>query len=158
MNCPIERRDIGELLEFCARRLPAERAAWLEQHLSACSACRDFVAGQRAVWQALDRWEAPAVAPDFNRRLYQRIAAQTGWRDRWLTPFRALLVRQGLPIAAAACLIVVAGLVSDRPSPVAHSQPATVDNLQPEQVDHVFDDMQMLSDFTRVTRSEPGEL
>ena len=158
MTCPIERRNSVELLEFCACRLPAERAAWLEQHLSACSVCRDFVAQQRAVWQALDRWEAPAISADFNRRLYQRIAAQTGWRDRWLAPLRGLLVRQGLPIAAAACLIVVAGLISERPSPVARPQAATVDNLQPEQVDHVFDDIQMLSDFTQVTRAEAGEL
>ena len=158
MKCPLESKHSVDLLEFSSHKLDAPRTAFLEEHLKSCSACREFVAGQRAIWQALDAWEAPEIPSDFDRRLFRRLEQKAGWGDRWLPVLRTLLVRQGLPIAAAACLILVAGLVSERPAPSPHPPVAAVDNLQPEQVEHVLDDMQMLSDFTKTTRAEAGEL
>lgn|SRR5581483_1245831 len=158
MNCPIEKS--AEWLAFSAHRLEPPETARLQKHLESCSTCREFVEKQQAVWQALDLWEAPPIAADFDRRLYQRLDQKETWQDRWLRPLRVLLVRQGLPVAAAACLIVVAGLVSQRPPDVSHPRHAqtAVENLQPDQVDHALDDLQMLGDFTSAARSDASEL
>ena len=103
MNCPLKRVETTDLLlEYSARRLDASRAAALGRHVEACAECSAFLAGQRAVWDALDEWEAPPVSMDFNRRLWQRIdrrncpgiaaylrpsGRQTGSRYfRWLQP------------------------------------------------------------------------
>jgi len=158
MKCPME--NSADLLAYSAHGLEAAAAAKLEQHVESCRACREFVEKQRAVWLALDGWEAPPVTSDFDQRLYQRLEQSESWRDRWLAPLRVLLVRQGLPVAAAACLIVVAGLVSQRPAdvPVPKQTQVAVENLQPEQVDHVLDDLQMLGDFTKAARADADEL
>jgi len=158
MKCPMEKS--AELLAFSTNKLAPPEAAELQRHLESCPGCREFVENQRAVWQALDAWEAPPITADFDRRLYQRIEQAETWRDRWLRSWSVLFVRQGLPVAAAACLIVVAALVSRRPADVAAPRPtqAVVENLQPDQVDHALDDLQMLGDFTTAARSEAGEL
>lgn len=159
MKCP---REIGEdagLLAYSARRLEGPRALELEGHLETCSACREFVAEQRAVWQALDAWEVAPVSADFDRRLYRRIEQEGSAWDRLLRPLRWLTLRHAVPVAAAACLLVVAGwMVEQRPArvaaPPAASPQATV---QADQVEHAFDDMNLLSDFTRTTRSDAGD-
>jgi hypothetical protein len=159
MICPMENGDHTELLAFSAGKLQEARSGEIREHLETCSACLEFVAGQGEVWRALDAWEPPAVTGDFDRRLYGRIEQEVRWWDRYVHALGPLLVRQWLPIAAAACLIVVAGLVSRQPADVPPpAQAAQVESLQPEQVDHVLDDMQMLGDFTKAARSDAGEL
>jgi hypothetical protein len=116
-----------------------------------CPACREFSSGQRAVWDALDAWEPPPVTLDFDRRLYRRIDREVSWWDLLMRPLRPVMLRQGLPIAAAACLLVMAGVLLERPAgapPVAQPRPALVDALQPDQVDHALDAMYMLGEFS----------
>jgi len=161
MKCPSNAWEEADLLAFSENKLEAPQAARLSEHLQSCPVCRTVVEQQRAVWKALDSWEAPAITADFDRRLYGAMEHATGRWNGWLEPLRLLLARQGLPIAAATCLIVVAGVVSLRPSDstIAPSAAAArVENLQPEQVEHALDDVQMLGDFTRAARSETGEL
>jgi len=165
MKCPLEIGEHAQLLAFGARKPDAPGAAELERHVATCSACRQFVAGQQAVWQALDAWEAPPVAADFDRQLYRRIEQdrllqETVWWRRWLGPLRPVVLRRGLPIAAAAGVLAAAVLMLDRPAVTPVSKPETVqvENLQPEQVQHALDDMEMLSDFTRAARADAGEL
>ena len=69
------------LLAHTSRKLDAERAAVLEEHLANCPACREYAAAQFAVWEALDAWEAPEVSADFDRRLYARIDEEVGDDD-----------------------------------------------------------------------------
>src|SRR5260370_42315822 len=57
----------------------------------------------------MDSGEAPPVSQDFNRRLYRRIEQEVSVWDMLARPFRPLFVRRGLPVAAAACLLVMAG-------------------------------------------------
>src|ERR1039458_6662773 len=100
MKCPIETRESAELLlAYCNRNLDAESTAMLERHMEVCPACREFASGQRAVWEALDVWEAAPVTSDFNHRLYRRIDREVSWWHLLMRPFRPVLVRQGLPIA-----------------------------------------------------------
>lgn len=161
MKCPREFGESADLLAYTAGRLDESRAAALERHLQSCAGCREFVAGQRAVWQALDAWEAAPISSDFDRDLYRLIEQRGGWWNRLIEALRLPPARRLVPAAAALCLVVAAGwMVEQRPAlqPAPAAGVAKVDALQPEQVEHAFDDMQMLSDFTHATRSDAGEL
>ena len=161
MNCPIETRENAELLlAYCTRKLDAESTAILERHMEICPACREFSSGQRAVWEALDAWEAAPVTLDFDRRLYRRIDREVSWWHLPMRPLRPALVLQGLPIAAAACLLVMAGVLLERPAstpPTAQPQSAQVEAIQPDQVDHALDAMHMLGEFSYRVRGDAAD-
>jgi hypothetical protein len=163
MNCPLETRENAQLLlDYCTRKLEPHSVAILERHIDVCNACQEFANNQRAVWQALDVWEATPVSPDFDRRLYRRIEAQVGWWNLLLRPFRspfpAATLRRALPATAMACLLLMAGILLERPAispaPPAPSDSAQVDTIQPEQVEHTLDAMEILSEFSRHVRTE----
>src|SRR5438309_1387585 len=99
MSCPLESRE-DTLLAYSSGELDLDRAAVISTHIETCIECRDFVAAQKSVWEALDLFEAPAVSLDFDRRLYRRIEEHVSWWDMVAAPFRVALVRRGLPIAA----------------------------------------------------------
>lgn len=159
MKCPIETRESAELLlEYCARRLDPESTAILQRHIAICPACREFADGQRALWEALDAWETTPVSADFDRRMYSRIEKEVSWWDRLVRPFRPLLVRQGLPVAAA-CLVVMAGVFLERQGAVPRqdTESAQVETVQPEQVERALDAMEMLSEFNQHVRADVPE-
>ena len=161
MNCPLENQEgPALLLGYCSGSLETDSAVQVQRHLEACSKCREFVEKQSAVWQALDVWEAPPVSSDFDRRLYQRIEQQVSWWEMLLRPFRPVLQYRALPIAAAAGLLIIASVLLERqpvvaPTPV--SQTAQVDALQPDQVEHAIDEVEMLSQFNHLMRSDPAD-
>jgi len=148
------------LLAYSSGTLETESAVRVQRHLESCPACRQFVEKQSAVWEALDLWDAPPVSADFDRRLYQRIEQQVSWWDMLLRPFRPLLQHRSLPIAAAAGVLIMAGILLDRPAirPAAPpQQTAQVDALQPDQVEHAIDEVEMLNQFNHLMRSEPAD-
>jgi hypothetical protein len=154
MRCPIETQENAELLlSYSARRLDPESTVILEAHMELCPACREFRDGQRALWEALDQWEARPVSADFDRRLYRRIEEQDqlGWWSRVFGPMRPMLLRPALPLAAMACLVLVAGFIVDEPgkmfAPAADS-PQVVREV--EQVERTLDDLEMLRQFDLV--------
>src|SRR6476659_5995846 len=154
MKCPIETKENAELLlSYSARRLNAESTAILEAHMEVCPACQEFRDGQRALWEALDQWEARPVSPDFDRRLYQKIEEheQMGWWARTFGPMRPVFLRPALPLAAMACVVLVAGFIIDEPgklfAPAADS-PQVVREV--EQVERALDDLEMLRQFDLV--------
>ena len=157
MRCPIETRDNAELLlAYTARRLDPDTAATLDRHMEVCPSCREFAENQRAVWGALDAWEAMPLTPDFNRRLYQRIEQQGSWWDRIVKPFQPMLVRQGLPIAAAACLVVMAGILLERPGTVTppQEQQVQIETVQADQVENALEDIELLREFHQKVRGD----
>ncbi len=159
MKCPIETRESAEvLLAYCARKLDAARTGILEEHIRICPVCREFADAQRAVWEALDAWEAAPVSADFDRRLYRRIENEVGWLDLLLRPLRPWVARNALPIAAAVAVVLTAGVLLDRPAaaPPAPEESAQVESLQPEQVEKALDDMQVVREFHRLVRPDPG--
>jgi len=164
MNCPLGTRDHAELLvAYSTRKLDAADTAAVEEHIGVCAACREFVRGQKAVWDALDIWEAEPISADFNRRLYQRIDAQVTWWDRWMQPLRPLIFHRTASLAAAACFVLAVGLVLDQtatpPRQAARaSAVAEVEGgLQPDQVLKALDDMEALSRFNRLMKSDVPE-
>jgi anti-sigma factor RsiW len=154
MKCPIETRENTDLLAYCAGSLSAERRALLDEHIRDCHSCREFADGQKAVWEALDVWEAPPVSPGFDRRLYERIEQEVSWWDLLTRPFRPLLLRRGLPIAATAGLVLMAGLMIQNPGavmqPVPPAESAQVEGIPPEQLEHAVDEMEMMREFNRL--------
>jgi hypothetical protein len=146
------------LLEYSGRGLESAEAINLEQHLNTCSACRDFVAGQRAVWSVLDEWEAPAISAEFDRRLYHRIETRASWWERVMQPFRPLLIRHLLPVSAAACLLITVGIVLERPrAGTPTSQNTQLEISHPELVVHALDEMEMLNNFDRAVRADAAK-
>ncbi|MDE3168301.1 MAG: hypothetical protein KGN36_21035 [Acidobacteriota bacterium] len=161
MNCPLETPETADvLLDYATRRLDPDRAAILSRHMEVCPACRRFAEEQRAMWSALDGWEAAPVSADFDRRLYRRIEGEASWRERLFSPFRLLLAYRGVPAAAAACLVIAATLLVQHPSqPVPAPAPPEMANVevQPEQVEKALDAMDLISEFNHKVRSEKPE-
>lgn len=154
MRCPIESQDNLELLldYGSSRGRPAgPLAAAYREHLEKCSACREAVAGQQEVRTALDIWEPPAVSLSFNRQLYARIEEPVTWnarmREALSRPVQVLLLWKGVPIAAAAGLVLLAGMLLQHPRPVKSFDSVAMEGAQPEQVVHALDDMEMLDVF-----------
>jgi hypothetical protein len=158
MNCPLENREGAQLLlDYCTRKLEPEPAATLERHVAMCGACREFARSQRAVWQALDAWEVRPVSADFDSRLYRRIETEVSWWDMLVRPFRPVTLRRSLPATAMACLLVMAGVILERPTVTPAPPPGDttqVDSVQPEQVEHALDAMEILSEFSRHVRTD----
>ncbi|HKE21146.1 MAG TPA: zf-HC2 domain-containing protein [Bryobacteraceae bacterium] len=165
MNCPLGTRDHAELLvAYSSHKLDAAKTAAVDEHIGGCAACREFVRGQQAVWDALDMWEPEPISADFNRRLYQRIDAQVTWWDRLLLPLRPLAFHRTVPLAAAACFVLAIGFVLDQTAAPPEQQPAHVNavadvegGLQPDQVLKALDEMEALSRFNRLMKSDAPE-
>jgi len=160
MNCPLETQESSAvLLAYSAGTLETESAVRVQRHLESCSACRQFVKNQAAVWEALDSWEAPPVSADFDRRLYQRIDQQVSWWDMLLRPLRPMFLHRGLPIAAAAGMLIAAGVFLDRQAvvPAAPQQSAQVEPLQADQIEHALDEVEMLNQFNHLISSESAD-
>jgi anti-sigma factor RsiW len=176
MNCLLETREETQLLlDYCAHALAAERVGHVETHIESCPQCQEFIVSQRALSEALDLWQPPPVPEDFNRRVYQRLdadAARPAWWSAWvpnwvpslvpsalLRPFHPVWLRRGLPVAAAACLLVTAGVLLERPVTRVNipKDMAQVESVQPEQVEQALDTMDLLSEFSHHVRTDGQE-
>ncbi|MBV9506814.1 MAG: hypothetical protein JO323_17610 [Acidobacteriia bacterium] len=147
MNCPSRGRENPELLlDYSAAKLPRQLAAELEAHLHECRACSELVAQQQAVWSALDLLAAPEVSATFDRELYNRIGQQDSWWSRLIRPIRPALVLWRGPLVAATCLVITAGIVLEFGVPQEHKA-TSVEIVQPEQVVHALDDIEMFESF-----------
>ncbi len=162
MECPIQSRENADLLlAYCARKLEPRTAAILERHMESCPDCRAFGDEQRAVWAALDRWDAQPVSTVFDRRLYQRIEAEEhrGWWDRAVRPWLPRDWRPAFPLAAASVL-VAAVLLFRSPGPVGfpEANQAEVLDMDLERVERTLDDLEMLRQLNLMARVEAPSL
>jgi hypothetical protein len=166
MKCPMENGEGEELLlSYVSGSLDTQAAALFDQHMLSCAACREFAHGQNAVWGALDLFEPASISADFDRRLYERIDKISWWSRWWdgaVAAFSSpMLTHRGLPVAAAATVLAIAGFVWEHPSarPPQPQSPlsAEVQTLQPDQVQRALDDMEMLREFNHLMRSEPSD-
>jgi len=154
MKCPIETQENADLLlSYSARKLNPESTAVLEAHMAVCPQCREFRDSQRVLWEALDQWEARPVSADFDRRLYRKIEEQErlGWWQRLFGSGRPMFLRPALPLAAAACLVLVAGFIIDSPGRVAAPVAENPQVREVEQVERTLEDMEMLRQFNLVS-------
>jgi anti-sigma factor RsiW len=144
MGCPTE-DDEGEelILAYGARTLAPEQQIELERHLGTCASCREKAEAQRAVWAALDAWTPTVVSPNFDDRLFRRIASeeQSAWWQRLFAGNWSW--RPAVPVTVASAALIAAFLLKSpllRTEPQSDAQP----KLQIEQVEHALDDMDML--------------
>lgn len=144
MHCPLNGGDGAEIIVgYVARTLDARVRSGFQRHMLACSRCRECVAAQITVWSALDAWHPVPVSPDFDDRLFRRLAREErGWprgnvswlRWRW---------RPSIPLAAACALLAGAFLMkqtSPKIAQEAHARP----KLEIHQVEQALDDMDLL--------------
>jgi hypothetical protein len=155
MKCPMDGREQAALLlDYVADKLEAEAAANLRDHLSSCAACAGFVSGQEKVWTALEDWDAAPVPANFDSRLYARIENQVSWWNRLMAP----IFSHAMPVAAAAGIMVLAGVMLERPAlrgPIARpTEAAQVEAIAPEEVSDALDDMQMLQEFNSLVHAD----
>lgn len=152
MRCPLLSESSAELLlAYCARKLDPETVRVLERHMEQCPDCQVFSQQQRAVWEALDAWEALPVSPDFDERLYQRIEASAR-RGRGLALLPAWL-RAPAPLAVASALLV-AVLLLKAPRPAASPEFNQADWVEVEGVEKALEDIEMLRTLNLMARVE----
>jgi len=157
MKCPIETGQAAEiLLAYSSGEMDVEASAAFADHIRGCAACREQAEAQLAVWQVLDEWEAPPVTPDFDQRLYARIATEVSWWDRL---WRPVFLRRAMPVAAAAAAVVAAVLMVRPPvaSEPAVPRPAVVEAVSPDQAEQTLQDMETMREFSRIMRTEAAE-
>ena len=143
MTCPVKnKQDEQILVEYCAGALDAGRAAAVESHAAGCAECAAWIAGQRAVWSALDNFAAPEASPEFSARLYGRIEEEQrgGWWKRfWRTAWKPALATSAAGAALAIGLMVSVPRWADSP------KKASVESVDIEQVEHVLEDLDLLT-------------
>jgi anti-sigma factor RsiW len=138
MMCPTKEKQSAEiLLEYCAGTLDPDRALEFEKHAAECAECGRQVASQRALWQTLDQWTPAEISPDFDARLYARIAREEAaplWKKWFVRGWKPALV------TAAAGAAIVIGLFVRQPQP-----PSRTDMVDIDQVEHALEDLDMLT-------------
>jgi anti-sigma factor RsiW len=158
MKCPTETpQSVELLLAYTSQTLDREEATAFAGHAAECPSCHAFLAAQDAAARALDAWEAPPVSADFDRRLYQRIEKEVSWWDLVLRPFRPVMGSRALPIAAAAGLLIAAGLWIERPGSVPAigiPESAHMEALPPDQAQHALEEMDMMQEFSQLVHAE----
>jgi anti-sigma factor RsiW len=145
MECPRQNGTSVELvMAYTAGTLEPERQIAMDRHMSECAGCRDMVAEQRAVWEALDAWKPAPISVDFNARLYQRISeeAAVAWWQRLFRVNWSSIFRPAVPVAAACAVLAIAFLVKS--TAVTPSSPIATHKVSIEQVERALDDMDML--------------
>jgi len=160
MKCPMESGRSEALLAYSSGRLDAGEVPSLDGHLENCPACREFVREQRALWDALDDWEAAPVAAGFNRQVFQRIDRHLSWWDRIVRPFGPFGLRRTVTLAASAGVILMAGLLIERtpsPLPAPQRDTAQVEAVQPDQLVLALDEMEALSQLSRPVHTDKAD-
>ncbi len=77
------------IVDYVAGTLDARMELEFQKHIESCDGCWNAVAGQKAVWAALDECRSQPISADFDRRLFQRIRAEADSGSRW--SLRALI-------------------------------------------------------------------
>lgn len=156
--CPMQTREnVDLLLDYCARTLPADTLAKLDEHVAGCPECNELLGSQRHVWSALDEFDAAElkVSADFDRRLYARIEAEhqepfwvRGWRKLFQSgqpgAWRPALSMSLAGVAVIGLLLVK---MPNTPEPTEQApsvKTAVVDIQDVDLIDSALEDMEML--------------
>ncbi len=168
MTCPnASKLTVENLVDYCAGTLSESASAAVKAHVTECKACDELVKAQQSAWSLLDEWLAPAVADDFDARLYRRIELekQESWPRRFWNSIRnpdfSLIWRPAIPVAAAAVALAV-GLSLRTPStPVLTSsvQPmgtsietvttSAAQSVDVDKLESALDDLDMLTPMSK---------
>lgn len=159
MNCPLQNDNAEVLLDYCARKLGPEALAIFERHLTSCDECRQFAEGQKAVWDALNSWDAPQVSGGFDQQLYTRVAAHEGsswWQRTWVRltqPASTFAWLKAVPVGAA-CATLLAAFFIYSPAPRPVDSPSKLESVDLDQVQRALDDLEMLKQLQSPKESQ----
>jgi len=158
MRCPVEAGSPEILLDYSARRLAPEAVSVLERHITICPACGRFSEAQRAVWSALDEWEAAEPTPTFDRRLYARIEADAA-RPWWNRIFQHGFGWKPALAGVMATVAIAAVFIVPNYSWVERTPQVRQESLEPDQVERALDDLEMLRQLSppNTAASESGQ-
>jgi anti-sigma-K factor RskA len=157
MNCLSKMKEGAELLlDYGAGTLTSARKVEIDRHIENCTECRGLVEAQRDMWHTLDQWTPPAVAPDFDRRLYARIAEEKAaplwsrWMRRLFQPAIPVPFWKPAVSLAGACAVLAVGLMvhapnAGGPAKQIHAVNVHADNVDIEQVANTLDDLELLT-------------
>ena len=160
MNCPIQNNDSGVLLDYCSRRLSLESTLLVEAHIESCLECKAMTASQKAVWDALDLWEAEPISADFDRRLYERIEQRGDGLWARLTGFASGMHFRPAYSLAAVCATVVFALFLRGPMIDVYRDfdPSNrIEASEIEQAERELEDMDMLNKLGVVAMSSDAK-
>jgi hypothetical protein len=143
------------LMDYCAGILDPIRAAELETHFHECARCKMLADAQRKTWAVLDLWNPVDVSPDFDAKLYGRIAAEAReplWRRLLRPAGSGWLWKPLFPLAAAGMVLALAFLMR---APEANTPPASssVERIDLQQVEQALDDMDLLTPVGQASSS-----
>lgn len=141
MQCR-EFRD--HIIEFVENTCSPETRKRYQEHCDRCQGCAGLVGDVVHLWQAWQVVEPVGPAPDFNHRLFERLAARQQRRGALMTVFTSRVVR---PVFATV-LIAAAVIIGIRlGSPVDTGLPSPVPFT--EAVQYFIDDhyISQFSDF-----------
>ena len=154
MICPSNQKGTNGaeiLVDYCAQRLDPSRAVELEKHLEQCADCRRVVRAQSEVWDSMDLWTPASVSPDFDARLYARIArertdpAWMQWYRRIFHPPIPFMMWKPALSLAAACAVLAAAFVIHVPAPGSSHPVIAPEKIDIEQVERTLDDMDIVT-------------
>jgi len=137
MNCGQMEQDLIAYLD--GKAAPAARRQ-VEQHLTACTACRERAMEFRALWSVLDEVPEISPSPSFDAAVRQRVAAESHRAALW----GWLLPSPRLALAVTALLVVSVWLSSQRltPQPVLVPAPQSI-----EAEFNMIQDLPVLEDY-----------
>jgi anti-sigma factor RsiW len=144
MQCPNKTGEgIEVILAYQGGRLAPETAAQMEAHLEQCQDCQELLLAQNVVFDALDDWKPEPISPGFDRDLYARIETEEASRGWWRSLIPALFWKPAM-VVAAACLVLVAGLLMRPVATIDTGELASAEPLDIEQIEQVVEDLDML--------------
>jgi anti-sigma factor RsiW len=145
MNCilnPDEQENL--LLGYSSASLDAATSHAYERHLTSCEQCRTLVELQKQLDESLSDWEAPAVSPDFDQKLFARIHAEQSaplpwWQNLSVFGFGW---KPLVPVGVALLALVVFFTWNPEPAPVAQGETVRAEELA--EVEKALDDFEAL--------------
>ncbi|MEI9814455.1 MAG: zf-HC2 domain-containing protein [Acidobacteriota bacterium] len=135
MTC-LNENNADQLLAYFEGALPEADRHALDAHAARCSDCRALL----SVHTQLDAYAAPEISPDFDAKLYARIAAEES--KLWWHVSNWKLV---IPIAAVAAMLAAGVFVSQQTTVDDSDKQASIDTQQLEQA---LDDVELLMPLT----------
>ena len=140
------------LLDYAAGKLKAEARAQMERIWQAARLAASLRAANKPYGR---RW---TLGNRLRSQWISTVACMPASTNRPpggpVSPGRSNpLFRHALPIGAAAGVVLVAGLLMNRPAAIAVApveESAQVETLQPEQVEHALDDIEMLRELNQM--------
>ena len=115
MQCPGDR-----LFDFLDRRLDESDRSALEKHLATCGECARRAEEHTRVWDALGDMDAPQPDAQLRGRVMDAVERECAADRESVTAPRvvpAILRRVLVPLAAAAAVLIVVGLLQHRSGP-----------------------------------------